>query len=141
MCKRFDILFPLSVGVMSLCVWDYVFSRIITFKRTFLFGPQEVLSERIPGYISCKQVLFSQVWNIIFVPLRDIIIDFCNCLWCKKDILQCLLILNGRSISKLTLDWGHELLQALGEFFSQTKRNPFSKCRNFAMGQKASGIC
>ena len=52
---------------------------------------------------------------------------------------KCLLpILNCRSLSKLTLNWGHELLQAPGEFFSQTQKKSILKMQKLCNGTKDS---
>ena len=54
----------------------------------------------------------------------------------KNIFHKSLLILNCRSISKLTLNWGHELLQALGEFFSQTQKKSILKMQKLCNGTK-----
>ena len=97
-------------------------------KKLSPVGSQEVLSERKVGYISCKQAFCSKVWNIYRNAPAKLFSGL-------HLFLYFLHILNCRSVSKLSLNWGHELLQAAGEFF-QTKRNPFWKCRNLAEGDK-----
>ena len=103
--------------------WDNCIEKKLSPVRS-----QEVLSERKVGYISCKQAFCSKVWNIY----RNSPAKVFSFLHLFSYFLH---ILNCRSVSKLSSNWGHELLQAAGEFF-QTKRNPFWKCRNLAEGDK-----
>ena len=49
-------------------------------------------------------------------------------------------ILNCRSVSKLSLNWGHELLQAAGDFFKR-KEIHFENAETWQRGQRTAGIC
>ena len=102
-------------------------------KKLSPVGSQEVLSERKVGYISCKQAFCSKVWNIYRnSPAK--VFSFLHL------FLYLLHIFNCRSVSKLSLNWGHELLQAAEDFFKR-KEIHFENAETWQRGQRTAEIC
>ena len=99
-------------------------------KKLSPVGSQEVLSERKVGYISCKQAFCSKVWNIY----RNSTAKVFSFLHLFSNSLH---ILNCRSVSKLSSNWGHELLQAAGDFFKR-KEIHFENAETWQRGTKDS---
>ena len=99
-------------------------------KKLSPVGSQGVLSERNVGYISCKQAFCSKVWNIC----RNSPAKVFSFLHLFSYFLH---ILNCRSVSELSLKWGHVLLQAAGDFFKR-KEIHFENAETWQRGTKDS---